>query len=86
MAFQVTTNITDAQEAALTQLLNLYVARGILPEPAPTPQVYLEGRIAGVLAELRGDYLQERAHRLKLAMAAATEQDIAAAESALGIT
>lgn len=86
MAFTVSKPISDPQEAALTALLSLYAARGIVPSPPPTAEEYLNARVDEVISELRNDYVRARAKRIREAMDSAQEADIAAAEAALGIS
>lgn len=86
MAFTVTRNITDPQEAALTALLSLYAARGMIESPPPSAEDFLNGRVDEVIEELRQDYIRARAKRIRDKMDDAQESEIAAAEAALGIS
>lgn len=86
MAFTVTKQISDNQEAALTALLSIYASRGVIADPPPTAEAYLNAQVDDVIGRLRADYLRARADRIRSVMKDAQEAEIAAAESALGIS
>lgn len=82
MAFQIQTNINDANEQRLQALIDSMASRGQV-DPATTPQQLVQGRINDALGTLRADYSRAKLEDLKALLDGATLAQVEAAIAAL---
>ena len=83
MAFQITVNITDAQEAALGRIAQEIAEKA--GKPVPTARKFFEGQVNDLLGTLRQQYFFLRRERILEALEGATAAKLAQIETALGL-